>query len=125
MRGLPLLLLCAPVAFASDPASLHVDRINGRYLSFTLENHYQEPVTKFEVAANFGKNFGCSIEADIKRPEDIHPQGTCGLPIDMETRRVIETNWEVQIVYVEFADGMRWTPQKLTPSRQTAVDACS
>jgi hypothetical protein len=62
---------------------------------------------------------------DIKRREDIHPQGTCGLPIDMETRRVIETNWEVQIVYVEFADGMRWTPQTLTPGRQTAVDACS
>jgi hypothetical protein len=94
MRGLSLLLLCAPVAFASDPASLHVDLINGRYLSFTLENHYQEPVTKFEVAANFGKNFGCSIEADIKRREDIHPQGTCGLPIDMETRRVIENQLE-------------------------------
>jgi hypothetical protein len=109
MRGLPLLLLFAPVAFASDPASLHVDLINGKYLSFTLENHYQEPVTKFEVAANFGENLGCSIAVDVKRREDLHPQGTCGLPIDMKTRRVIETNWKARIVYVEFADGMRWT----------------
>ena len=109
MRGLPLFLLFAPVAFASDPASLHVDLINGKYLSFTLENHYQEPVTKFEVAANFGENLGCSIAVDVKRREDLHPQGICGLPIDMKTKRVIETNWKARIVYVEFADGMRWT----------------
>lgn len=110
MRGLPLLLLFVPMAFASDPASLHVDLIKGKYLSFKLENHYQEPVTKFEVAAEFGANLGCSITVDVKRREDLHPPATCSLPTNPDTERIADTNWKARIVYVEFADGMRWTP---------------
>jgi hypothetical protein len=114
MRGLLFCLLLAPFAVMADPATLQVALRDGKYLSFRLENHYQSPVTKFEVTTAFGEqgHFDCGIVAEVKRPEDLHPAATCGLPVDGKTGKVTDSRWKARIVYVEFADGMRWIPRQ-------------
>lgn len=109
-------LVALPIAFplAADPVTLHVDLIDGRFLSFQLPSHYETPVTKFEVAADFRDHheLGCGLTVEVKRPEDLHPSATCSLPADPKTGEVSSMSWKPRIVYVEFADGMRWTPKR-------------
>ena len=113
MRLFCLSLLCVSAALASDPATLHVDVVDGRALSFRLSNNYRASVTKFQVAAtNSGGSLGCSITAEVKRPEDLHPPGTCGFVTNTRAGAVMDTNWKARIVYVEFDDGMRWVPRQ-------------
>ncbi len=113
MRLLCFSALCVSAAFASDPATLHIEVVDGKALSFQLENNYQSPVTKFQVAAtSSGGSLSCSITAEVKRPEDLHPPGTCGFVTKTKAGEVMDTNWKARIVYVEFADGMRWTPKQ-------------
>ncbi len=110
MRFLSLWALFAPLAFAADPAALHVALHEGRYLTFGLQNHYRAPVSRFEVAVTFGGNLGCTLSVDVKQARDLQPGASCGLPTDPSTGNVVEANWKARLVYVDFADGMRWTP---------------
>jgi hypothetical protein len=107
------LILVACRCYAADPAILHVQVRDGKYLTFNIENQYQSPVTKFEVAVTFpGTGLGCGLIAEVKKPEDLRPAGTCGLPVNMGDGRAHESTWKPRIVFVEFADGMRWTPKR-------------
>jgi hypothetical protein len=114
MRCWFLVGLSIALPLAADPVTLHVDLIEGRFLSFRLQSHYETPVTKFEVAADFGEHpeLGCGHTVEVKRPEDLHPAGTCSLPTDPKTGKVSGMTWKTRIVYVEFADGMCWTPKR-------------
>jgi hypothetical protein len=97
---------------AADPATVHTKVTDGRFLSFQLESHYQAPVTKFEVTAvSSGGNLGCSVTAEVKQPEDLHPPAKCSFEMNPKSGERMDTNWKARIVYVEFADGMRWTPK--------------
>jgi hypothetical protein len=105
-----LLLLVTVFSCAADPAILHVQVHNGKYLTFSIENNYESPVIRFEVAVKFpGTGLTCGLTADVKRPEDLHPPGTCGLPVNMTNGQVERPNWQARIVTVDFADGMRWS----------------
>jgi len=66
------------------------------------------------VHADFGRdnNLECGVIAEVKRPEDLRPPAICSLPIDKETVKVADPNWKARIVFVEFADGMRWSPNR-------------
>jgi len=110
MRFLYLFALLAPISFAADPATLKVNLLDGNRLTFELQNHYKAPVTRFEVAVTFGENLGCTLHSEVKQPSDLHPGAWCGLPIDSSTGQVAEPNWKARIVYVDFTDGIRWTP---------------
>jgi hypothetical protein len=114
MRSLIILLSLAPFAWASDPAQLHVDLIDGKSLAFSIENDYGQPVTGYKVAVSFGENDGCSVTARVTREADLHPSARCGLPTDIKTGKVTNSEWKARIVYVEFADGMRWAPSQMT-----------
>jgi hypothetical protein len=62
------------------------------------------------VAVAFGSNLGCTLEVEVKHASDLHPGASCGLSTDAGTVQAAEPNWKARIVYVEFTDGMRWTP---------------
>jgi hypothetical protein len=99
--------------YASSPAMLRVQVHDNKYLTFNIKNQYQSPVTKFEVAVNFpGTGLTCGLSAEVKRPEDLHSAGTCGLPMNMDNGRTGDGTWKARIVFVEFADGMRWAPKQ-------------
>jgi len=110
MRFLFLWTLLAPLAFAAYPATLQVNLHQGKQLTFALKNHYRAPVSRFEVAVTFGSNLGCTLHVEVKQPSDLHPGASCGLETDASTGQVAEPNWKARIVYVDFADGMKWTP---------------
>ena len=112
MRILCLSLLCVSAVFAADPVTVHTKVTDGKFLSFQLENHYQAPVAKFQVTAvSSGGDMGCSVTAEVKRPADLHPPAKCSFETNPRTEERMDTNWKTRVVYVEFADGMRWTPK--------------
>jgi hypothetical protein len=84
--------------------------------------------SRFQVAAtSSGGSLGCSITVEVKRPEDLHHPGTCAFVTKTKTGEVMDTNWKARIVYVEFAEGMRWTPKQqaialLSPPRPIAFE---
>lgn len=105
-----MLLLVTVLSCAADPAILHVQLHDGKYLTFSIESKYESPITRFEVAVKFpGTGLACGLTADVKRPEDLHPPGTCGLPVNTSNGKIDQPKWQARIVSVEFADGMRWS----------------
>jgi hypothetical protein len=107
MRAPVLATFLVSTAFASDPAKVHTKIIDGKAISFWVENKYHAPITRFQVAATSSSgNLGCSITAEVKQPKDLRPRGTCSF--GTKGRELMDTNWKARIVYVEFADGMRW-----------------
>jgi hypothetical protein len=114
MRRWALVALSFALPLAADPVTLQVDLIDDRLLSFRLHSHYENPVTRFEVAAEFGEHheLGCGLTVEVKGPEDLHPAATCSLPTDPKTGEIAAMSWKTRIVYVEFADGMRWRPKR-------------
>jgi hypothetical protein len=105
--------LCVSAGWAADPATLHVDVGDGKTLRFRLENNYQAPVTEFQAAAtSAGSALGCTVTATVKHPEDLHPPATCGFTTRTPAGTVPDVGWKARLVYVEFADGMRWTPKQ-------------
>lgn len=71
-----LVALSTVLPLAADPVALKVDLIKGSLLSFRLQSHYASPVTRFEVAADFGEHheLGCGLTVEVKRPKDLHPR---------------------------------------------------
>ena len=107
LRSICLAFVAISVS-AADPAVLHVQVHEDKYLTFSVEDKYASPITKFQVAVDFpGTGLSCGLTADVKRPEDLHPAGTCGLPLNEAAP--VSTEWKARLVFVEFADGMRWT----------------
>ena len=106
-RSISLAFVAVSVS-AADPAVLHVQVHDDKYLTFSVEDKYASPITKFRVAVDFtGTGLSCGLTAEVKRPEDLHPTGTCGLSVSGEAEGSME--WKARLVFVEFADGMRWT----------------
>jgi hypothetical protein len=108
MKLIPILLM-AGFCCAADPVILHVQVHENRYLTFSVENKYTSPITSFEVAVDFpdAGGLGCGVKASVKRPEDLSPSATCGIPASISTGKP-DRPWRARMVSVEFADGMRW-----------------
>jgi len=110
-RVLPCLAVFASTMFGSDPAEVHTRVLRGRAISFWVENKYRAPVTRFQVVATSSmRNLECSITAEVKQPKDLHPPGTCSFTTNGAD--VIDKKWKARLVYIEFADGMRWTSER-------------
>src|SRR5438270_7183763 len=106
-----LLLFASSLTGAADPAMLHVHIHEDRFITFEVENKYESPIYKYQVAVDYPEPvLGCSLTVEVKRPEDLHPPGGCGA---LTTNGKVDPRpWKARFVHVEFADGMSWTPKR-------------
>ncbi len=108
LRSMFLALVAVRIV-AAEPAVLHVQVHDDEYLTFSVEDKYVSPITRFEVAVSFPETgLVCGLTAEVKRPEDLHPAGTWGLPVNKAANESRRPEWKARFV---FADGMRWTPK--------------
>jgi hypothetical protein len=61
-------LVALPIAFplAADPVTLHVDLIDGRFLTFELQSHYETPVTKLKSRQTLGTITNSDADSHLK-----------------------------------------------------------
>ncbi len=105
------LVLFASSCYAAGPAVLHVQVHDAKYLTFKINNRYRSPITEYEVAVSFpGTPLACGLRSEVKGPADLHPSGVCGIPENTSTGKANGRGWKARIVFVRFADGMRWAP---------------